>query len=174
MSAGDSDASVGTRNDAEFVHLEGNKTQAIAFTIDGGATRVLNQNTVVTITNTTSYQNLLIQVVDAVVDTPFVWSSIRQPVLASKRFLILRVSNVKWLRPLAREQVHHPRISILPQYTALRVLRRGSVTAREGNNKTSCVHMVLTAIPRDFLLGARLAPTCGAHAVETRGTRRQA
>jgi uncharacterized surface protein with fasciclin (FAS1) repeats len=57
-------------NDTSLVTLEGNKTQAIAFTIDGGATRVLNQNTVVTITNTTSYENLLIQVVDAVIDTP--------------------------------------------------------------------------------------------------------
>ncbi|KAG8992931.1 hypothetical protein FRB90_000864 [Tulasnella sp. 427] len=57
-------------NDSSLVTLEGGKTQAVAFNIDGGATRVLNQNTVVTITNTTSYQNLLIQVVDAVIDTP--------------------------------------------------------------------------------------------------------
>ncbi|KAG8949369.1 hypothetical protein FRC04_008604 [Tulasnella sp. 424] len=62
-------------NDPSLVTLEGNKTQAIAFNIDGGATRVLNQNTVVTITNTTSYQNLLIQVVDAVIDTPGTFSA---------------------------------------------------------------------------------------------------
>jgi uncharacterized surface protein with fasciclin (FAS1) repeats len=57
-------------NDSAVVQLEGGLPQAIVFSIQGGATRVLNQNTNVTIINTTSYQNLLIQVVDAVVDLP--------------------------------------------------------------------------------------------------------
>ncbi|KAG8904060.1 hypothetical protein FRB99_002331 [Tulasnella sp. 403] len=57
-------------SDPGLVRLEGGRTQALALANDGGATRVLNQNTVVTITNTTSYENLLIQVVDAVIDTP--------------------------------------------------------------------------------------------------------
>lgn len=57
-------------NDTNLVHLEGGRSQVIAFNIDGGATRVLNQNTQVTITDTASYQNLLIQIVDAVVDVP--------------------------------------------------------------------------------------------------------
>jgi len=57
-------------NDSASVQLEGGLAQAIVFSIEGGATRVLNQNTNVTITSTTSYENLLIQIVDAVVDLP--------------------------------------------------------------------------------------------------------
>jgi hypothetical protein len=47
-------------SDPALVQLEGNKTQAIAFAVDPdlGATRILNQNTNVTITNTLTYENV--------------------------------------------------------------------------------------------------------------------
>ncbi|KAG8999743.1 hypothetical protein FRB93_013115 [Tulasnella sp. JGI-2019a] len=57
-------------NDSAVVQLEGSKPQAMVFAIQDNKTHILNQNTNVTITNTTSYQNLLIHIVDAVVDLP--------------------------------------------------------------------------------------------------------
>ncbi|KAG8849863.1 hypothetical protein FRB96_000608 [Tulasnella sp. 330] len=56
--------------DPAVVQLEGGFPQAIVFAVEDNVTHVLNQNTNVTITNTTSYQDLLIYIVDSVVDIP--------------------------------------------------------------------------------------------------------
>jgi len=57
-------------HNSSLVFLEGDRNQVLAWATENGTIRILNQNTEVSVVNTTTFQNLTIHVVDAVIDVP--------------------------------------------------------------------------------------------------------
>ncbi|KLO17860.1 Fasciclin-domain-containing protein [Schizopora paradoxa] len=57
-------------HNSSLVFLEGDKNQVLAWSDINGTVRILNQNTEVSVVNSTTFENLTIHVVDAVIDVP--------------------------------------------------------------------------------------------------------
>ncbi|KAI5114978.1 hypothetical protein M0805_009179 [Coniferiporia weirii] len=57
-------------NDSDLVFLEGGKSQVLAWAAEGGTTHILNQNTPVIVTNSTTFGNITLHVTTAVIDVP--------------------------------------------------------------------------------------------------------